>query len=166
MIIQGSKYVLVIVYHFSRYVILAPLTNKTAEAVAHALIAYLFSPYSAPRVLFSDNGAEFRKAVLAEICKQFQIKQTFTVADHPASNGLVERANIKVLKILPPTVSCLLDLWEDWLLQVSASINGSPCESTGQSPHYIVFGVENKFPYDLLSSPQNPVYNFDDYAKG
>ena len=79
--------------HFSRYVILAPLTNKTAEAVAHALIAHLFCPYSVPRVLLSDNGAEFRNAILVEICKQFQIKQTFTVAYHPASNGLVERAN-------------------------------------------------------------------------
>ncbi|MPC53725.1 hypothetical protein E2C01_047624 [Portunus trituberculatus] len=48
---------------------------------------------------------------------------------------------------------------------VAASINGSPYESTGQSPHFIIYEVEKRFPYDLLSSPQKPVYNFDDYAK-
>ena len=72
---QGSKYVLVMVDHFSRYVILTPLTNTTAEAVAHTLIAHLFCPYSAPLILLSDNGAIFCNAFLAKICKQFQIKQ-------------------------------------------------------------------------------------------
>ncbi len=32
---QGSRYLLVCVDNFSRFVILAPLQNKTAEAVAH-----------------------------------------------------------------------------------------------------------------------------------
>ncbi len=65
---QDSRYLLVCVDHFSRFVILAPLPNKTAEAVPHALISNLFCPYSTPRVLLSDNGAEFRNALLEEIC--------------------------------------------------------------------------------------------------
>ena len=32
-------------------------------------------------------------------------------------------------------------------------------------PHYIVFWVEKKLPYDLVCSPQNLVYNVDDYTK-
>ena len=93
---QGSKYLLVAVDHFSRYVVLAPPENKTADAIAHALIANLFCPFTTPRTLISDNGAEFRNVLLAEICKQFSVKQTFITAYHPSSNGLVERANRKV----------------------------------------------------------------------
>ncbi len=55
--------------------------------------------------------------------------------------------------------------WEDWLPHVAASINSSICESTGQSPHFIVFGVEKRLPYDLLGSSQPSVYDFEDYAK-
>ncbi len=99
---QGSRYLLVCVDHFSRFVIWIPLPNKTAEAVAHALISNLFCPYFTPRVLLSDNGAEFRNALLEEISKQFNIKQTFTVTYHPSSNGLVERANRKILDVLRP----------------------------------------------------------------
>ncbi len=94
---NDSRYLLVCVDHPTKYVVLSPLKVKTATAVAHALVTHLFCPFSTPRVILSDNGAEFRNAVVAEICSQFGISQTFTAAYHPASNGLVERANRKVL---------------------------------------------------------------------
>ena len=162
---QGSQYLLVCVDHFSRFVVMAPLKNKTASSIAHALVSHLFCPYSTPRVILSDNASEFRSSLLDEICNQYQIKQTFTTIYHPASNGLVERANRKILDVLRPVVGGLLETWEDWLPHVAASINGSICESTGQSPHFIIYGVEKRLPYDLLSSPKGPVYNVDDYAK-
>ncbi len=59
----------------------------------------------------------------------------------------------------------MLETWEDWVPHVSASINGSVCESTGQSPFYIVYGMEKLLPYDLLEGPHKPVYNIKDYAK-
>ncbi len=87
---QGSKYLSVCVDHLSRYVVLAPIKDKSLNSVAHALITHLFCPYSTFRVLLSDNGAEFRNQVLAEICNQFGIKQCFTVSYHPAlSSALI-----------------------------------------------------------------------------
>ena len=80
---HDSQYLLVCIDHFSRFVVLTPLKNKTATAVAHALLIHLFYPYTTPRVLLSDNGAKFRNELLAEICSLYNIKQTFTVAYHP-----------------------------------------------------------------------------------
>ncbi len=145
--------------------VLAPLKDKTATGVAHTLVTHLFSPFSTPRVILSDNGAEFRNAMVSEICSQFGIKQTLTAAYHPASNELVERANRKILEILRPIVNELLDNWKDWLPHVAASLNSSVSDSTRKSPHYIVFGVEKRLPYDLLTSPQQPVYNTDNYTQ-
>ncbi len=151
--------------HFSRFVILAPLQNKTGEAVAHALITNLFCPYSTPRVLLSDDRVEFRNALLVEICRQFNIKYTFTVTYHLSSNGLVERANRKILEVLRPTVGRLVGTWEDWVSHVAASINISVCESTGKIPYSIVYGREKRLPYDLLEQQQTPVYNMENYSK-
>ncbi len=81
---QGSKYVVVMVDMFSRFVILEPIAEKTARAVAHAIVSRLICEHTAPRVLLSDNGADFRNKILQEICSQFNITQTFTVAYHPA----------------------------------------------------------------------------------
>ncbi len=116
-------------------------------------------------MLLNDNGTEFRNQLLEEICKQFGIKQCFTVSYHPASNGHVVRANRKFLDVLRPVVGGLQHTWEDWFAYVAASINSRVCKSTGQSPHYIIIGVEKRLPYDLLNSSHSRVYNIDDYAK-
>ncbi len=102
---HGSRYLLVCVDHLTRLVVLAPLKNKTATVVAHALVTHLICPFSTPRVILSDNGAEFQDAVVSEICSQFGIKQTFTAAYHPASNGFLEMANRKILEVLRPIVN-------------------------------------------------------------
>ncbi len=162
---QGSKYLLVCVDHLSRYVVLAPLSDKSVKSVAHALITHLFCPSSAPRVLLGDNGAEFGNTLLEEISQQFGVKQYLTVTYHPASNGLVERANRKILEVLRPVFGELLETWEDWFPQVAASINSSVCASTDQSPHFILFRVDERLPYELLSSTYSPVNSEEDYVK-
>ncbi len=114
----------------------------------------------------SDNGTEFRNHLLEEISKQFGAKHCFPASHHPASKGLVEQANRrKILEVLRPAVGELLETWENWLLQVAASINSNVCESTGQSPHFIILGVEKRLPYELLSSSHTPFYNVNDYVK-
>ena len=163
--IQGSGYILVCVDHFSRFVVLAPLRDKSAVSVAHALVSHLICPYTTPRVLLTDNGTEFKNQVLADICSQYGVKQTFITAHHPASNGLVERTNRKILEILRHLSGQLHETWEDWLPQVAASINSSVNSSTGKTPYYIVFGCDKKLPYDVLLQPPSPLYNPEDYSR-
>ena len=163
--IQGSTYVLVCVDHFSRFTVLAPLPNKTATTVAHALVSHLICPYTTPRVLLSDNGTEFKNQVLRDICTQFGIKQTFITAHHPASNGLVERTNRKILDVLRHLAGRFHETWEDWLSHVATSINSSINSSTGKTPHYILYGAEKRLPYDLLTHSPGPLYSPDDYSK-
>ncbi len=115
-------------------------------------------------VLLSDNGTEFKNDVLYHICQQYNIKQTFITAHHPASNGLAERTNRKILEILRHVAGHLHETWEDWLPHVAASINGSVNSSTGKTPHYIVFGSEKRFPYDILVPPRKPI-DSEDYAQ-
>lgn len=67
--------------------------------------------------------------------------------------------------MLRPVVETLHDDWEDRIPQIGASINSSVCESTGKAPHYILYGVGKRLPYELLTAPPRPSYNIDDYAK-
>ncbi len=128
---QGSGYILVCVDHFSRFVILAPLRDMSAATVAHALVSHLICPYTTPRVLLTDDGTEFNNQILTDICAQYEVTQTFITAHHPASNGLVERTNRKILEILRHLSGRFNETWEDWLSQVAACINSSVNSSTG-----------------------------------
>ncbi len=67
---QGSVYILVCLDHFSRFVVLPPLLNKSAVTVAHVIVSHLIYPYTNSRVLLSDNGTEFKNQILADICSQ------------------------------------------------------------------------------------------------
>ncbi|MPC25234.1 Retrovirus-related Pol polyprotein [Portunus trituberculatus] len=119
--------------YFSCFVVLAPLQNKSCNAVAHALVTHLLRPYTTPTVLLSDNGTEFKNKILQNICKQYNITQTFVSVQYPASNSIVERTNKKILDVLRHVVSQLHDSWQDWLPHVTASINGSINASTGKN---------------------------------
>ena len=55
---QGSYYFIVCVDHFSRFVIIVSLANKSVEAVAHALITRVFCLSPILRVLLSDYSGD------------------------------------------------------------------------------------------------------------
>ncbi len=153
---QGASYVLVWVDHFSRFTVLAPLPNKSATTVAHALLSHFICPYTTPRALLSDNGTEFKNQILQDVCNPFSIKQTFITAHHPASNGLVERTNIQILEILRHLAGKFHDSWEDLLSHVAASINGSINTSSGKTPHYIIIVLTNAFHMTCWCTPLSP----------
>ncbi len=110
---QGSSYALLCVDHFGRFTVLAPLPNESATTVTHALVSHLICPYTTPCVLVSNNGSEFENQVLKDICTQLNIKQTFITNHQPASNGLAERTNSKILEIVRPFAGRLHESWED-----------------------------------------------------
>ncbi len=87
---SGYQYLFVCVDHFSRYVILAILHDKSAPSVAHALVTCVINPFATPKVIFSDNSTKFKNEFIAQLCAHFNIRQSFIVAHHTASNGLVE----------------------------------------------------------------------------
>lgn len=48
--------------HLTKFVILRPLKQKTAEAVAECIIP-IFQLFGAPKILHTDNGREFANQV-------------------------------------------------------------------------------------------------------
>ncbi len=162
--IEGHQYILVGIDHFSHYSILVPLKDKRATTVETALIDKVFCPFNTPKTLLSDNGTEFNNAILSEICKQFDIKKTNIVVYHPASNGLVERQNGKILNQLR-SLGSNSHAWDIWMPQVAASLNSSLHASIGDTTHFVVFGQDKRLPYASLLAKEEPIYNYDDYVR-
>jgi transposase InsO family protein len=52
-----------------------------------------------PKYLLSDNGKEW-EGEFAQYCKDHSIKQLFTRSYCPEANGIVERANKEIRKIM------------------------------------------------------------------
>lgn len=136
-----SKYVLVAIDGFSRFVELFPCRDTSAAEAARALLQ-LFGRYGAPRAVRSDQGPQFTAAVLRELLQLMGVGQQFTVAYRPQSNGIVERVNGEVLRHLRAIVMDrrLADCWVDALPLVQRCINSTVHATTGVAPARMLFG--------------------------
>ena len=90
---NGNKYILVLSDYASRYVMTFPMANQSSETVAKILVNGVISKYGAPRTVLTDQGSNFLSKLVQDICNLFKIKQLYTTAYHPQTDGLVERFN-------------------------------------------------------------------------
>ena len=162
---RGNRYLLVFIDYLSRYVELVPTVSRSAIQVAEALRHRVITRHSTPKVLISDNAQEFVGEVLGKICEFYEISKVATVPYKPSSNGLVERHNRKILDHLRTLTTPLSHDWDFLMDDVQIGINCTVNSSTGETPHFILFGYEKRLPSHLLCmSPKvKPIYNYDDY---
>ena len=162
---NGFQYLLVCIDSFSRFTILTPLKDKSARSVARAFIDDVICRYASPKVLLSDNGTEFNNSLLQAVCDTFKIKKCNIVPYSPQANGKVERANRRILDVLR-FIANSTAVWDECIPQVACSLNSAIHSSINESPHFILFGMDKRLPYEFLSSAPRPLYCMDDYVQG
>ena len=133
---KGIRYILVIIDHFTKYAEAVPCNahEMTAEATVLKILNAWFARHGTPSIMQSDNGPQF----IAEVAKAFmrasQLTQAHSTAHHPATNGLVERQNKTLLKMLSVFCSRRMNDWDDHLDEVMGAYNSTRHASTGYSP--------------------------------
>ena len=88
---QGYTYILTAYDSFTRYVVTAPLRNKTAISAARALVSEVILRFGVPRSILSDLGREFQNELWDEICRLLGIARLRTTAYNPSTNGKIEK---------------------------------------------------------------------------
>jgi len=87
---QGYTYILTACDSFTRYVVTAPLRNKTAMAAARVLVSEVILKFGVPRSILSDLGREFQNELWDGICKLLDVVCLRTSAYNPSTNGKIE----------------------------------------------------------------------------
>ncbi|XP_048252488.1 uncharacterized protein LOC125380443 [Haliotis rufescens] len=151
---DGHKYVLVAVDSFSRWIEAFPLHTQDAVEVATKLFNEVFTRYGAPRTLVTDRGRQFTSKLVNAICEIFEVKHHFTSSYHPQTNGMVERRNSTIAQALKSYCKPDQSNWADILPCVLMSMRNTPCQSTGYSPHHMLFGREMCLPFDTTLTPK------------
>jgi len=159
-----NRYLLVMIDSFSRYTELAPIPDKSAETVARAFLSHVICRHGAPEQLMCDNGTEFTNQVLRSLCKLLNIDLVHILPYRPQANGLVERLNRTILNVLRTSINAQDNEWDLWIPITQAAINSTFHSSLGDIPNYVVYGDDQRLPYELLQQRPTPVYG-DDYAK-
>jgi len=93
------RYIIDVVDAFSRKVWLEKLRVKGAAQVAREFAKICDRAGIYPSYLLSDNGGEF-KDEMTQFCKEHNIKQRFTRTYSPEANGIAERTNQDIRKLI------------------------------------------------------------------
>ena len=148
---DGNRFILVVTCFLSRYCVVKPLPNKTADVVAEALWA-VFCEHGCPTTLYSDSGAEFRNKVMAKMVKNFQVRHVRIAVMHPSSNGLVERKNASIIQAL----KCFSNIedWDKCLPTAQLATNAAYSSAVGDSPFFVYRNKDAELPYTRFAKPK------------
>jgi len=147
---NGHRHIMVITDRLSRYTIAEPIPDRTAETIVEALHRRLVVEYTTPKVLLSDNAKEFISDLMAQMCKYYGIRKVHCASYHPAANGLVERANGKILAVLRTSISQRQNDWDIQVRYAQTAINCAYHHTIKETPHFMVFLQDKVLPYDIL----------------
>jgi len=145
----GNKYVLVVMDYATRYAIAAPVKDKTAKAVAAALLQHVLLIHGPARRLLSDNGKEFKNVVVAELCRLTNMARVFTSPYHAQCDGMVERFNRTLLKMLGCYVEKGQKDWDVHLPWMIYAYNTSHSTTHEVTPFELIFGRKSNTSLEL-----------------
>ena len=159
---KGNKYLLVVIDTFTRYCELIPISDKSAATVSLAFKIRIIDRYGCPKYLVTDNGGEFNNAMMDKLCELYRISHCNILPHHPASNGLAERLNRKIISHLTANINFQHDNWDDCMSDVQSSLNASYHKSIRETPHFALFGYDKVLPYEIWTAVRSTRYASDD----
>lgn len=135
----GNTMLLIVLDHFSKFVLLKPLRKANSGAIVSYLEDYVFHTFGTPESIVSDNGVQYVSKDFADCLKRYGIRHIRTAIHAPQSNAS-ERVNRSILAAIRTTLGTDQRDWDKNISAISAAFRNSVHEATGFSPYYILFG--------------------------
>ena len=145
---RGHRYILVIVDYATRYPEAIPLRSASAKAVAHEIFT-LSSRVGIPDAILTDQGTCFMSQILTQLYKWLNVTRIKTSVYHPQTDGLVERFNQTLKRMLKKLPDADGKDWDRLVPYVMFAIREVPQASTGFSPFELLYGRQPRGLLDL-----------------
>ena len=122
----------------------------TAKSLADFILHHIIKNQDCPRIILTDQGAQMRSSLVKCLTKDLNIKQVFTSAYHPQTDGLVERFNRTLQNMLSHYVNEDHNDWDKWIPYCQIAYNSAIHFSSEFSPFYLMYDRECTLPIDTL----------------
>ena len=150
---RRHEFIIVFVDCYSRFTILVPASNHTADTVSDALLRHVVPYFGTPRRLLSDRGREFVGEVWGKLTSSLGIQRVLTSPYHPEGNSINELSHRTMNNMLRARL--LRDLpSRKWVVEIPGimlALNAMVHEPHGFSASMIATGREPSLPPDLES---------------
>ncbi|KAL8611041.1 hypothetical protein ACOMHN_042657 [Nucella lapillus] len=143
---KGAK---TMVDYATRYPEAVALKRVETEVVAEGLVE-VFSRVGVPSEVLSDRGTQFTSGVMKEVSRLLGVTQLHTTPYHPQGNGLVERFNGTLKRMLKKLCEERPTDWDRYIPAALFAYREAPQESTGFSPFELLYGRTVTGPVSIL----------------
>ena len=136
---EDNRYILTAKDRGTGFLVTAPIKNKKAETVRNAFVQAWCSVFGVPQVVVTDNGKEFKNAILNNAFEQLGIDHHFVPVYSPSSNGYIERQHRTInvaLRALTEETN-----WSLHLPLITAEINNATIDGSLFTPSQYALGV-------------------------
>ena len=147
---NSNQHILLIGDHFTKWYEAVPLPDQTASTTANALLQHWICRFGCPYSIHSDQGRNFESTIFKLLTQSLEIEKTRTTASRPQSNAVIERMNRTLRNMLARCVNDEQNNWSTQLPYVMTAYRTSVHESTGYTPHFLVYGREICLPINFM----------------
>lgn len=71
---NGNAYILTMICDLTKYLIMAPIPNKSAKTIARAMVENFILVYGIMKIIKTDRGTEYNNELMREICEIIKIE--------------------------------------------------------------------------------------------
>lgn len=139
--VDGNLHVLVLTDYATRMVFARAVPDGTAAEAAKFLVEELLVRHGPPAVLLTDQGKEFVNRTFDIAASVYGFKHKTTAPYHPQTNGLTERFNGTLARMMAAYTKDHTD-WDRFLPHLVFAYNTSVHEVTGYTPYFLLHGFE------------------------
>ena len=166
---RNNRYILIVVDYFTKWVEVFPVPDQTARTCADIIANEVIARFGALLDLHSDQGRNFESDIFKELCVLLEVRKTRTSPRNPKCNGLVERFNKTILRMIKAYLRVEQTNWDLNLGCLAAAYRSTPQESTGLTPNMLMLGREVRLPVEImlgsLTSDMEPITRYGDYVE-
>ena len=122
-----------------------------------------------PKFIYTDGGTQFSSKFWKELRGLFGTGLRYRTAFHPQKQGIVERMNAVIGKMLCCTLAGMNESknWVEISPIVELAINSMPNKNTGNSLYYLTYGHHSTVPSYLIDGSELTQNDFlDDFCMG
>ena len=146
---KRHRYILTLVDYATMYPEAVPLKNIDTETVAEALLD-MYSRVGVPEEVLSDLGTQFTSGCMKEVSRLLSIRKFTSSPYHPACNGLVEKFNGTLTRVLRRLCHEQPCQWHRFINPLLFAYREARQEATGFSPFELLCGRTVRGPVQIL----------------
>ncbi|MCO5555446.1 hypothetical protein L7F22_008991 [Adiantum nelumboides] len=146
---RGKCYILTAVDYLSRWAEAKPVKQITSKDVAKFVYEDIRCKFGMLLELLSDKGPGFRGELVDYLCEKLHVHRRFTTPYYPQCNGMNERFNGELIRMLTKMPQSNVKTWDLELPCALWAYRTAIKTGTGFSPFHLVFGKEALLPIEV-----------------